>query len=188
MKREIFYNALQFATKAHDGQWRKGSNSRQAPPYVVHCIEVAQLMDTYGGVKDEEALSIALLHDVVEDTAYTLEDISDAFGPRVARGVELLTLPPECEGHPDKKLAFQSAMLDESEDVVKWIKLCDKTCNVRDLIRYQPQWRLENIRSYAIKSRVLCDKVITTSEVPQGILKLHQEVYEHFERVYGSIS
>lgn len=70
--------ALRRAAEWHAGQTRKGS----ATPYVTHAFAVAWLLDRFGF--DEDVLIAGLLHDAVEDTDATLEEIAAAFGPRVA--------------------------------------------------------------------------------------------------------
>src|SRR5689334_1627887 len=72
--------ALNFAAHQHQDQRRKGP---RAEPYVNHLIEVATLL-TQAGVSDVEVLMAAVLHDVVEDTDTTIDDVEARFGPRVA--------------------------------------------------------------------------------------------------------
>lgn len=73
-----FERALRWATVWHDGQHRKASLT----PYVQHPIAVAWILDRLG--YDEDVVIAALLHDVVEDTEATLDDIRERFGDRVA--------------------------------------------------------------------------------------------------------
>ncbi len=74
---QMIHEAIYFATKAHDGQKRKGT----AMPYVVHPFEVAAILMEEGAA--EEVVAAGLLHDTVEDTAVTAADIREKFGPRV---------------------------------------------------------------------------------------------------------
>ena len=74
----LYEQALQFAVKAHEGQVRKGSSL----PYIIHPIETSLIAMTL--TEDKEVIAASLLHDVVEDTEYTAQDISERFGERVA--------------------------------------------------------------------------------------------------------
>ena len=71
-------DALRFASTAHAGQTRRGSET----PYVQHVVAVAWILDRSGF--DEDVVIAGLLHDVVEDTAVTIEEVAARFGPIVA--------------------------------------------------------------------------------------------------------
>ena len=77
--------AIEFATRAHSGQTRKGGSL----PYIVHPMEAMAIVASV--TSDPELLAAAALHDVVEDTPYTLSDIRAEFGPRVAELVKAET-------------------------------------------------------------------------------------------------
>lgn len=70
--------ALEFATKAHEGQVRKGSKV----PYITHPVSVAELVEKFGG--SEQAQVAALLHDTIEDTEVTFEELREEFGYDIA--------------------------------------------------------------------------------------------------------
>ena len=74
-----FDRAVVFATEAHSGQKRRGSNA----PYIIHPLEVATIAATLSD--DEDIMCAALLHDTVEDTEVTIEEIEENFGPHVRR-------------------------------------------------------------------------------------------------------
>lgn len=78
MYTERLHNAIMFATKAHTGQTRKGNNI----PYIYHPMEVLQILTEMGC--DEDVKIAGVLHDTVEDTDTTIEDIKEAFGENVA--------------------------------------------------------------------------------------------------------
>lgn len=77
----MYNKALAFTIKAHRGQFRAGTGA----PFIVHPLRVSMRMDT------EYQSVLALLHDVVEDTQYTLSDIDKHFGGRIAKDIEALT-------------------------------------------------------------------------------------------------
>jgi GTP diphosphokinase / guanosine-3',5'-bis(diphosphate) 3'-diphosphatase len=81
---EIFTRAMEFAEQAHAGQKRATGE-----PYVCHPFTVCEILMEYGA--DLTTLVAALLHDVVEDTDYTLDDIEDQFGGQASLVVEGLT-------------------------------------------------------------------------------------------------
>ena len=79
---KLLDKAIVFATKAHEGQLRKGTDI----PYILHPLEAASIVATM--TTDDEILAGAVLHDVVEDTNTTIEQICDLFGERVAEFVD----------------------------------------------------------------------------------------------------
>src|ERR1700694_4073180 len=82
---EKFREAFAFAAIAHDGQTRK----QEGLPYIIHPFETAKILTQIHA--DEPTLIAALLHDVPEDTPYTLEQIESRFGKQVAYMVEGIT-------------------------------------------------------------------------------------------------
>src|SRR2546428_11161233 len=90
----LLLKALAFAAHKHRDQRRKDA---EASPYINHPIALADVLVNEGGVTDVETLCAALLHDTVEDTATTHQELVDAFGSRIARIV--------AEGTDDKSLS-----------------------------------------------------------------------------------
>src|SRR5437764_14113691 len=84
----LLLKALAFAAHKHRDQRRKDA---EASPYINHPIALADVLVNEGGVTDFEVLCAALLHDTVEDTATTHEELVDAFGSRIARIVAEVT-------------------------------------------------------------------------------------------------
>ena len=74
----IIEKAIQFATKAHEGAYRKGTSL----PYIIHPLEAASIAAQI--TEDPEVIAAAVLHDVVEDTSFTEDNIRVLFGSRVA--------------------------------------------------------------------------------------------------------
>lgn len=130
--------ALDLSIKAHIGQTRKSGE-----PYVVHPILVATITAYYSN--DEHMVIAALLHDVVEDTPTTLEDINEQFGKDVAHIVDGLTKITEIREHElapfgdDSKLlisalTFRKMLIASIDDVrVMVVKLCDRLHNMLTL-------------------------------------------------------
>lgn len=134
-KVEIITKAFQFAKQAH-----KGVRRRSGEPYIMHPLAVARIV-----VKDiglgSTSICAALLHDVVEDTNYTTEDISDMFGPKIASIVDGLTkISGGVFGEQASLQAenFRKLLLTMSEDIrVILIKIADRLHNMRTL-EFQP--------------------------------------------------
>ena len=88
-KVEIITKAFNFANQAH-----KGIKRRSGEPYIMHPIAVASIVCNEIGL-GSTSICAALLHDVVEDTDYTVEDIENIFGPKIAQIVDGLRYPVE---------------------------------------------------------------------------------------------
>ncbi len=130
-KVDIITKAFNFARQAH-----KGVKRLSGEPYIMHPIAVAQIACEEMGLGSTSICS-ALLHDVVEDTDYTVEDIENIFGPKIAQIVDGLT---KISGgiFGDKASAqaenFKKLLLTMSDDIrVILIKICDRLHNMRTL-------------------------------------------------------
>ena len=130
----VFEEAAHLAVDAHAGSVRKGDGS----PYVFHPFEVAAIVA--GVSRDEEVIAAALLHDVVEDTSFSAEELRRRFGNRVADLVASETedkregIPPEESWRIRKEESL--AELEGTDDPgVKLLWLADKLSNLRSLAR-----------------------------------------------------
>lgn len=130
-KVEIIERAFRFANEAH-----KGIRRRSGEPYIMHPIAVARIVQHEIGL-GSTSICAALLHDVVEDTDYTVEDISRNFGPKIAQLVDGLT--KISGGIFGEKASAQAEnirrlLLTMSEDIrVVIIKMADRLHNMRTL-------------------------------------------------------
>ena len=122
--------ALAFAVEAHRGQVRKGSGV----PYVFHTVDVAKRLGD-AGVRDEDAIVAGLLHDVVEDTEVTLEEVANKFGARAAGFVDEMTF----EGGKQEKSAYLASFATNSPESLA-IKLMDRSANVTDYELERPDY------------------------------------------------
>ena len=138
------FQALDFAAEKHRAQRRKCGES---VPYINHPIHVARLIAEVGGVEDEDVLMAAVLHDTLEDTATTREELEAAFGPFVLGLVEEVTDDKSLPKAERKRL--QIAHAGELTREATLIKLADKIANVGDLSHAPPaDWSPERIREY----------------------------------------
>jgi len=130
-KVDIITKAFNFAKQAH-----KGVRRLSGEPYIMHPIAVAQIACSEVGL-GSTSISAALLHDVVEDTDYTTEDIENMFGPKIAQIVEGLTkISGGIFGEQASAQAenFKKLLLTMSDDIrVILIKICDRLHNMRTL-------------------------------------------------------
>src|SRR4051812_33376891 len=124
--------ALDFAAERHSAQRRKGPD---AAPYVNHLIEVAMLVAKVAQIDDVEVLIAAVLHDVLEDTPTTPDEVSARFGPRVLQFVEALSDDKSLPRRRRREITLEE--LPEMEALVKVVKLADLTSNIKLL---PPNW------------------------------------------------
>lgn len=129
----MILRAAAFATHAHGDQLRKlpGGGSE---PYMCHPGRVAGMMLSSPEGRSELGVSVALLHDVVEDTKVTLEDIRKEFGESVAIGVDLLTDPELDFGNRAyRKAHVRERLATAAPPFIKRIKLFDCLDNLRSM-------------------------------------------------------
>lgn len=143
-----FARALDFAARAHVDQRRKGA---RAEPYVNHLAEtallVAEACEAAGGAADPDAVTAALLHDALEDTETTYDDLAAAFGDRVAAIVAEVTDDKTLPKAERKRLQIEHAP--RIGRAAKLVKLADKISNVRSLAASPPaDWPPGRIEAY----------------------------------------
>lgn len=140
----LVLRAAEFAAHKHRNQRRKGASQR---PYIGHCIEVARIIADAGKVDDANVLAAALLHDTVEDTDTTREELRELFGAAIDDMVAEVTDDKTLDS-PVRKEA-QVTHAPHLTDGAKVIKLADKISNVREIGVDPPEsWTLERRRGY----------------------------------------
>ena len=140
----LLLRALAFAAHKHRDQRRKDA---EASPYINHPIALADVLVNEGGVTDVEVICAALLHDTVEDTATTHEELVDAFGSRIARIVAEVTDDKRLPKAERKRLQIEHAP--HISQGAKLVKLADKLCNLRDVAERPPAgWDLRRRAEY----------------------------------------
>ena len=140
---EELSHALVVAMAAHEGQERKFTGE----PYFNHPVEVSDLVEEYmendGSFTEEEiltAMTIAVLHDTVEDTKLTQEDIEEKFSPEVAAGVWFMTDPPAYVGNRKTRKAITRSRLSNAPLLVKLVKRFDLKHNTESIEMNDPQF------------------------------------------------
>lgn len=145
MDTSLFDKAAQFAIEAHSGAERRGKGF----PYIIHPMEAAAIVATV--TNDPEMIAAAILHDTVEDTDVTIEQIEEQFGPRVARLVNVDTAQKE-ESWRDRRAA-QIKRFKHSDRDSQIVAMGDK---------------LSNLRAISIDYRELGDALWSRFHAPQG--------------------
>jgi len=128
--KKLIRRAFEFSKEAHQGVRRKSGE-----PYILHPIAVAKIATKEIGLGTKSVMA-ALLHDVVEDTDYTVEDIANLFGVKIASLVDGLTKINEVMGSSSSQQAesFRKVILTLADDVrVILIKIADRLHNMRTL-------------------------------------------------------
>ena len=141
---KILFRALSFAANKHKHQRRRDAD---ASPYINHPISLAAILCNEAHVTDVETLCGALLHDTVEDTETTAEELEQAFGESICAIVMEVT--------DDKSLSKaerKQAQIDHAANISeksKLVKLADKISNLRDVLHNPPpDWNLERRQQY----------------------------------------
>ncbi|MGP1492832.1 MAG: RelA/SpoT family protein [Prevotella fusca] len=187
-KVDIITKAFNFARQAH-----KGVRRLSGEPYIMHPIAVAQIACEEMGL-GATSISAALLHDVVEDTDYTVEDMENIFGPKIAQIVDGLTkISGGIFGEQASAQAenFKKLLLTMSDDIrVILIKICDRLHNMRTL-ESQPaskQYKIagETLYIYApLANRLGLNKIKTELE-DLSFRYEHPDAYASIERKLAS--
>lgn len=139
---EQIAEALFVATLAHADQRRKGPLQR---PYVNHPIDCF-VMAVEAGVRNTDVLCACLLHDIKEDQPACWHEVTSRFNERIVRIVQ------ECSDDKDLPWAMRKALqLSEAQNLspeAKIVKVCDKLCNIHDIINEPPDWTDERKEDY----------------------------------------
>ena len=139
-----FVKAIAFAAEKHRNQRRKDAD---ASPYINHPIALANLLANEGGVSDATVLCAAVLHDTIEDTETSEDELTAAFGSKVSSVVLEVTDDKSLEKHIRKQRQIEHAPHISTE--AKLVKLADKICNLRDILASPPaSWSAERKQAY----------------------------------------
>lgn len=136
--------AIEFASRKHSRQRRKDAD---ASPYINHPIRVTYLLADTGGITDLVTLMAAVLHDTIEDTETTAQELEAQFGRTVRKVVEELTDDKSLDKAVRKQLQIEHAP--RLSQRAKAIKLADKIANVQDVTEARPaDWDLARRLDY----------------------------------------
>jgi guanosine-3',5'-bis(diphosphate) 3'-pyrophosphohydrolase len=151
----LLIDALAFAADKHRTQRRKDP---EASPYINHPIALARVLSIEGRVRDPKVLTAAVLHDTLEDTKTTYEELLERFGPAIAGIVREVTDDKTLTAPERKRLQIEHAS--ELSSRARLVKLADKTANLRDLIANAPaEWSLQRRRDYFDWAKKVIDRI-----------------------------
>jgi guanosine-3',5'-bis(diphosphate) 3'-pyrophosphohydrolase len=168
---DLILRAVAFAAHKHRDQRRK---DKDASPYINHPIQLATVLWEEGGVRDAEVIAAALLHDTLEDTETTWQELRGIFGEAIADVVLEVTDTKWIKKALRKRL--QVARAAHSSENAKLVKLADKICNLRDIAAHPPAgWPLDRKRQYFEWAKEVVDQLRGT----------HPELERRFDEVYA---
>jgi GTP diphosphokinase / guanosine-3',5'-bis(diphosphate) 3'-diphosphatase len=151
----LIIRATAFAADKHRNQRRKDA---EASPYINHPIALANVLAHEAGVDDVTVLAAALLHDTIEDTATTSQEVEATFGAEIAGIVVEVTDDKSLPKAERKRAQIEHAP--HLSQRAKLVKLADKICNLRDMSDCPPaDWPLERRREYFDWARQVIDGV-----------------------------
>lgn len=140
----LILRAAAFAARKHRDQRRKDA---EASPYINHPLELARVLAEVGGVTDAATLCAALLHDTIEDTDTTGDELTREFGAEIAGLVAEVTDDKSLPKAERKRMQIEHAAT--ISDKAKRVKLADKISNLTDVAHSPPaDWDLERRRQY----------------------------------------
>jgi GTP diphosphokinase / guanosine-3',5'-bis(diphosphate) 3'-diphosphatase len=161
----IVLAASAFAAHKHRDQRRKG---KDASPYINHPIAVANILANEAGITDATTLAAALLHDTIEDTDTTVEELEVEFGLEIAAVVLEVTDDKNLPKQVRKRLQIEHAATLSRN--AKLVKLADKICNLRDMSRSPPvDWPMERRAEYFAWAKNVVDQIRGVSPVLESL-------------------
>ena len=168
---QLLIRALVFAAHKHRLQRRKGGDGKT--PYINHPIEIIAVLSDIASVDDAAVLAAAALHDTIEDTATTREELEHQFGTTVAGFVMELT--------DDKTLPNEQRKQDQIDHAshtsagAALVKIADKICNVRDIMVRPPAgWGEQRQHAYFVWAKLVVD----------GLPPTHPALVHAFDAAY----
>jgi len=174
MNLELLLKAVELASIKHRDQRRK---DQETSPYINHPIAVASLL-AHHGVTDPTAILGAILHDTIEDTQTTREELVAAFGEEVAACVSEVTDDKSLPKARRKELQIEHAP--HLSHAAKLVKLADKICNLRDIVDSPPHdWPDARRQDYVVWCKRVVDEL---RGVHPGLERVFDEQYARGKR------
>ena len=167
----VLVDALAFAADKHRDQRRKDV---PASPYINHPIALARVLRVEVGIDETDVLCAALLHDTIEDTETTLDELLQRFGQRIASIVDEVTDDRSLDRATRKQHQVEHAPHLSREAAL--VKLADKICNLRDVTNSPPPaWPLQRRREYFDWAKLVID----------GLRGAHAGLEQLFDAAYA---
>lgn len=166
----LLLKATQFAADKHRNQRRKDA---EASPYINHPIALANVLANEGGITDPVVLCAALLHDTIEDTDTTADELTLAFGPAITTVVKEVTDDKNLDKAVRKQLQIEHARHASAQ--AQLVKLADKICNLRDIAATPPaDWTQQRKDEYFDWAKAVID----------GVRGVHPQLESLFDEAY----
>lgn len=147
--------AVEFAARKHSTQRRK---DLEASPYINHPVAVANLLAKESGVDDLVTLQAAVLHDTIEDTDTSYDELVENFGREVADVVAEVTDDKTVE--PQERKLLQVEHAPHKSIRAAMVKIADKACNLRDIVGAPPaDWTPERKSEYFQWAKLVVDRL-----------------------------
>lgn len=167
----LLTKALNFAAQKHIDQRRKGE---RAEPYINHLTEVGELLAKFTSGADPVLVAAGFLHDTIEDTKTTYEELVRAFGENVADIVRETTDDKSLPKAERKRLQIEHAA--HASDAAKQVKMADKISNLRAILTSPPQdWSAERKLEYFHWAKKVVDNCRSANA---GLAACFDDVYK----------
>ena len=167
---QLLIDALAFAALKHRDQRRKDP---EASPYINHPIALSRVLSVEAGLDDGKLLAAAVLHDTLEDTQTSFEELRERFGKTVATVVREVSDDRTLSKVDRKRLQIEHA--EHLSRRARLVKLADKICNVRDVASNPPRdWPLQRRREYFDWAKAVIDRIRGTNKTLE---KLFDDAY-----------
>ena len=167
---KLIFKALEFASVKHKDQRRKDAESS---PYINHPIALAKLLCVESGITDTKVICAALLHDTIEDTETTAEELRYRFGKKITEIV--LELSDDKNLTKEKRKQLQIEFAGHASKQARLVKLADKISNLRDIINTPPaDWSIKRKQEYFDWAK----------QVVNGIRGTNSILEKEFDRLY----
>jgi guanosine-3',5'-bis(diphosphate) 3'-pyrophosphohydrolase len=156
----LILQALEFASVKHKDQRRKDA---EASPYINHPIALAKVLCVEAGITDTKVICGALLHDTIEDTETTAEELQEHFGKVITKIVLEVTDDKNLPKSERKRLQIEHAL--HASKRAKLVKLADKISNLRDILNSPPaDWSIKRKQEYFDWAKQVVDQVRDASK------------------------
>lgn len=167
----LVLKAVEFAARKHKDQRRKDA---EASPYINHPISLANILCNEAGITDPEVICAALLHDTVEDTDTTPQELAAAFGAAIRDIVMEVTDDKTLPKAERKRLQIEHAPHISAK--AQMVKLADKIANLRDIAASPPEdWSLTRKQEYFDWAKAVVD----------GLRGVHPQLESIFDKIYA---
>ena len=169
-----YVDAMRFAAAAHNAQKEPGSDL----PYLVHVVSVAAeviaALPTLPDIDADLAVTCALLHDTVEDTPVTLDEIRARYGDAVAAGVSALTKDTQKFSQKADQMADSLRRIVEQPREIAIVKLADRITNMSAPPHY---WSKDKCAAYRVEAGLIADTLGHASPVLEARLRARMAAY-----------